>query len=191
MRSRPITRRAASGPQNEKCQSAWLRTISSHGPTPGSGALIRTNSSRGRDVGLQRRSQLCYRCRGLQDRQDTQGDIAYATDTGWQLGKVPFATAKSEIRATKREGAQQLIESSMAKFITLLIAAAIVSLGVPARAQNSTQDIVQDMPGLGKNQRGPQKRAEPKKKVDEKEYDAALKSIPDAPKKVDPWGKLR
>lgn len=117
--------------------------------------------------------------------------IAYATDTGWQLGKVPFATAKSEIRATKREGAQQLIESSMAKFITLLIAAAIVSLGVPARAQNSTQDIVQDMPGLGKNQRGPQKRAEPKKKVDEKEYDAALKSIPDAPKKVDPWGKLR
>ncbi|MGA8969260.1 MAG: hypothetical protein WB499_08575, partial [Pseudolabrys sp.] len=66
--------------------------------------------------------------------------IAYATDTGWQLGKVPFATAKSEIRATKREGAQQLIESSMAKFITLLIAAAIVSLGVPARAQNSTQD---------------------------------------------------
>ena len=75
----------------------------------------------------------------------------------------------------------------MAKFITLLIAAAIVSLGVPARAQN----IVQDMPGLGKNQRGPQKRAEPKKKVDEKEYDAALKSIPDAPKKVDPWGKLR
>jgi DNA-binding transcriptional LysR family regulator len=36
MRSRPATRRSASGPQKEKCQSAWLRTISSHGPIPGS-----------------------------------------------------------------------------------------------------------------------------------------------------------
>jgi hypothetical protein len=116
----------------------------------------------------------------------------YATDTGWQLGKVPFATAKSEIRATKpREAARQLMGRPMAKFRTLVMAAAIISLGVPASAQTSTQDIAPDMPGLGKNQRGPQKRAEPKKKVDEKEYDAALKSIPDAPKKVDPWGKLR
>lgn len=85
-----------------------------------------------------------------------------------------------------------MMESPMAKFRTLLTAAAIVSLGVPASAQTSTQDIAPDMPGLGKNQRAPQKRADqPKKKVDEKEYDAALKSIPDAPKKVDPWGKLR
>ena len=80
----------------------------------------------------------------------------------------------------------------MARFRTLLIAAAIVSLGAPASAQTGTQDTVQDMPGLGKNQRATQKRADqPKKKVDEKEYDAALKSIPDAPKKADPWGKLR
>jgi hypothetical protein len=85
-----------------------------------------------------------------------------------------------------------MTESPMAKFRTLLIAAAIISLGVPASAQTSTQGTVEDMPGLGKNQRGTQKRADqPKKKVDEKEYDAAIKSIPDAPKKVDPWGKLR
>ena len=59
------------------------------------------------------------------------------------------------------------------------------------RAKQHAEHFRGRSPGLGEKLERPQKRAEPKKKVDEKEYDAALKSIPDAPKKVDPWGKLR
>jgi hypothetical protein len=77
------------------------------------------------------------------------------------------------------------MEGPMTRFRTLLIAAAIVALGTPASAQDMMTEAV-------KHQRGAQKQVEkPKKKVDEKAYDAALKSIPDSTKKTDPWGNLR
>jgi len=66
-----------------------------------------------------------------------------------------------------------------------MVAVAVVALGTPAGAQDMMTEAI-------KHQRGPQKQAEkPKKKVDEKAYDAALKSIPDSTKKTDPWGNLR
>ncbi len=42
MRSRPATSRSMSGPPKRKCQSSGFLRISSHGPTPGTGASINT-----------------------------------------------------------------------------------------------------------------------------------------------------
>ena len=42
MRSRPATSRSMSGPPKRKCQSSGFLRISSHGPTPGTGASIST-----------------------------------------------------------------------------------------------------------------------------------------------------
>jgi len=45
MRSRPDTRRSMSGPPKSNCQSSGLRTISSQGGIPGTGASITTSFS--------------------------------------------------------------------------------------------------------------------------------------------------
>ena len=80
----------------------------------------------------------------------------------------------------------------MTVFRTLLLAAAIVALGAPAGAQDMMQEAMRSMAGKQQHQ-GTQKQADKqqKKKVDENAYNEALKSIPDASKKTDPWGKLR
>ena len=50
MRSRPATSRSMSGPPKRKCQSSGFLRISSHGPTPGTGASISTK--RANPVGM-------------------------------------------------------------------------------------------------------------------------------------------
>jgi hypothetical protein len=74
-------------------------------------------------------------------------------------------------------------ETLMTKF-KIFGAAAIVALATPTLAQ--------DMGGGGKHRHAAQKTADqPKKKVDEKGYNAALKNIPDSKEKPDPWGHMR
>ena len=72
---------------------------------------------------------------------------------------------------------------------TLLIAAIIASLAAPA----ISPALAQGMAG-GKRHRGEAQKAQEqnnKKKVDDKDYNAALKHIPNVDKKPDPWGNLR
>jgi hypothetical protein len=68
----------------------------------------------------------------------------------------------------------------------VLIAAAVIAiafLAVPAQAQMGGG-------GGGHKHQKQDQNAQPKKKVDESEYKAALKKIPDQPKS-DPWGGVR
>jgi hypothetical protein len=72
----------------------------------------------------------------------------------------------------------------MMKLKMFVVAAGIMALATPTLAQ--------DMGGGGKHRRGAQKTADqPKKKVDDKAYNAALKNIPDSKEKIDPWGHMR
>jgi hypothetical protein len=71
---------------------------------------------------------------------------------------------------------------------TLAIAAIIAALAAPAISPASAQGMAG-----GKRQRGeaPKTQTQSKKKVDDKDYNAALKQIPNVDKKPDPWGNLR
>jgi hypothetical protein len=71
---------------------------------------------------------------------------------------------------------------------TLLIAAIVASLAAAAMAPASAQGMAGGKRHRGETQSTP---AQSKKKVDDKDYNAALKQIPNADKKPDPWGKLR
>jgi hypothetical protein len=70
----------------------------------------------------------------------------------------------------------------------LVLAAIIASLAAPAMSSASAQGM-----GGGKRHRGdaPKTPEQTKKKVDDKDYNAALKQIPNADKKPDPWGSMR
>jgi hypothetical protein len=83
------------------------------------------------------------------------------------------------------------ITSIMARLLVFAVA-----LAVAAGALGMLSAYAQGMPGLDNASRGkdrkkaPAKTEEQKPKVDEKAYDAALKSVPDKDK-ADPWKGVR
>ncbi len=72
----------------------------------------------------------------------------------------------------------------MRTFKAAVLVAALVCFASPVLAQEVSG---------GRHHHGAQKKTpeQPKKKVDEKAYNAALKGIPDSKEKPDPWGGMR
>lgn len=70
------------------------------------------------------------------------------------------------------------------------LAAFVLPLGLTLAAATVSPADAQ-MGGGGHHRRGGDQKAAPKApKVDQKAYDAALKTIPDSKEKFDPWGSL-
>lgn len=69
-------------------------------------------------------------------------------------------------------------------------AASVVMLGLAIMALAVTAADAQMGGGHHRRGSGDQKAAPKTPKVDQKAYDAALKTIPDSKEKFDPWGSL-
>jgi len=88
------------------------------------------------------------------------------------------------------------MNSIIAKTVSVRLIVLIVAVTAIGGALTATSAHAQGAPSLGNGERrehkkGPSKADEQKTKVDEKAYDAALKSVPEKSEKPDPWRGVR